>query len=70
MEQVQKKESQEIIALNILAKAAENYLSGLDELARGPTTEHLRNAITILAKAVTKSQDTESEVVAQEQKKK
>lgn len=70
MEQVQKKESQEIIALNILAKAAENYLSGLDELARGPTTAHLQNAITILAKAVTKSQDTESEVVAQEQKKK
>lgn len=67
MEQVQKKENQEIAALNILVKAAESYLSTLDELARGPTTAHLQNAITILAKAIT-SQPEAEEVVDSKKK--
>ena len=39
-------------ALAILAKAAENYANGLDELARAFTIPQLQNAISVLEAAL------------------
>lgn len=44
--------SQEMVALNILAKAAERYLATLDEVARVPTQNHLQSAISVLVNAL------------------
>lgn len=53
MSEQQAEPSKETQALNLLMKAAEKYIITLDDLARGPVAALLRDAITILANAIT-----------------
>ena len=46
--------SMEMSALQMLIKAAEKYLAQLDEVARGPTTQYLQEAVTCVANALHK----------------
>lgn len=51
-QQAQEQMSQEMAALNVLMKAAEKYLATLDEVARGPTAQHLQAAISVIVRAI------------------
>lgn len=53
--------NQETQALQVLAKAAELYVNGLDELARTFAVPQLQQAIAILAQAVTPKEKTDEQ---------
>lgn len=57
----QQEQSQEMIALNVLAKAAEKYLATLDDVARGPTQQYLQNAISYLVNVLSPTQEPVSD---------
>lgn len=48
----QEQMTQEMAALNVLMKAAEKYLATLDDVARGPTAQHLQSAISVIVRAI------------------
>ena len=69
-QQEQPQQSQEMMALNILVKAAERYLATLDDVARPPTQQHLQGAISVLVTALNPTVPVPEEVEAKKDSKK
>jgi len=52
MEQTAPQESQEMLALQLIMKAAEKYLATLDDVARPIMAQHLQNAVSVIVRAI------------------